>query len=189
MCEINCAIDTFLPLQTIWKHPSGQLTKKIKNCIYKRQIAFTRHGKDSLSFKYWRNKREKNRPNITIITIESQSCWREIKAKMLERNKTTFWSGYKTRAPYVPEHLLVTQHEVYSALSSINTSKAVGPDNIPNKLLKDFAFELAGNTGDLQPIPKRRKHPIASEVFHRQPYPQSDPPPHPLEEGGQRLKT
>jgi hypothetical protein len=44
---------------------------------------------------------------------------------------------------YVPEDLLVTQHEVYHALSSINISKAVGPDNIPNKLLKDFAFELA----------------------------------------------
>ena len=45
--------------------------------------------------------------------------------------------------PYFPEDLLVTQHEVYHALSSINMSKAVGPDNIPNKLLKDFAFELA----------------------------------------------
>ncbi len=46
-------------------------------------------------------------------------------------------------APYVPEDLLATQREVYRALSSINTSKAVGPDNISNKLLKDFAFELA----------------------------------------------
>ena len=45
--------------------------------------------------------------------------------------------------PYVPDHLLVTQHEVYHALSSINIGKAVGPDNIPNKLLRDFAFELA----------------------------------------------
>jgi hypothetical protein len=45
--------------------------------------------------------------------------------------------------PYVPEDLLVTQHEVYHALSSINISKPVEPDNIPNKLLKDFAFELA----------------------------------------------
>jgi hypothetical protein len=44
---------------------------------------------------------------------------------------------------YVPEDSLVTQREVYHALSSINISKAVGPDNIPNKLLKDFAFELA----------------------------------------------
>ena len=66
-------------------------------------------------------------------------------------------------APYVPELLLVTQHEVYRALSSINTSKAVGPDNIPTKLLKDFAFEVA---------------PVIQDIYnHRQPYPQRDPPP------------
>ncbi len=36
MCEINCAIDTFLPLQTIKKHPTDRpWTKKIKNCIYR----------------------------------------------------------------------------------------------------------------------------------------------------------
>ena len=58
MCEINCAIDTFRPLQTIKKRPTDRpwITKKIKNCICKRQSAFTRHGKDSLSFKFWRNK-------------------------------------------------------------------------------------------------------------------------------------
>ena len=28
-------------------------------------------------------------------------------------------------------------------MSSLQTSKAVGPDNIPNRLLKDFAFESA----------------------------------------------
>jgi hypothetical protein len=32
--------------------------------------------------------------------------------------------------PHVLEDLLVTQHEVYHALSSINISKAVGPDYI-----------------------------------------------------------
>ncbi len=32
------------------------MTKKIKNCIYKQQSAFNRHGKDSLRFKFWRNK-------------------------------------------------------------------------------------------------------------------------------------
>jgi hypothetical protein len=32
--------------------------------------------------------------------------------------------------PYVPEDLLVTQHEVYHSLSSIKTSKVVGLDNI-----------------------------------------------------------
>ena len=51
--------------------------------------------------------------------------------------------------PYVPEHLLVSQYEVYHELSSINIGKAVGPDNIPNKLLRDFAFELAPVAQDI----------------------------------------
>ena len=51
--------------------------------------------------------------------------------------------------PYVPEHLLVSQYEVYHALSSINIGKAVGLDNIPNKLLRDFAFELAPVVQDI----------------------------------------
>ena len=43
----------------------------------------------------------------------------------------------------IPVELLVTEEEVYQSLPSINTIKAVEPDDIPNKLLKDFSFELA----------------------------------------------
>ena len=39
--------------------------------------------------------------------------------------------------------LLVTEEEVYQSLLSIDTTKAIGPDDIPNKLFKDFSFELA----------------------------------------------
>jgi hypothetical protein len=49
--------------------------------------------------------------------------------------------------PYVPEDLLVTQHEVYHVLFLRNTSKAAKPDNIPNKLLKYFAFKVAPVNG------------------------------------------
>ena len=44
---------------------------------------------------------------------------------------------------HVPTELLVTEEEVYQSLLSIDINKAVGPDNIPNKLLKDFSYELA----------------------------------------------
>ena len=43
----------------------------------------------------------------------------------------------------VPQELFVSNQEVFRSLSSLNVAKAVGPDNIPNKLLKDFAHELA----------------------------------------------
>ena len=45
---------------------------------------------------------------------------------------------------HVPTGLLVTEEEVYQSPSSIDINKAVGPDNIPNKLLKDFSYELNG---------------------------------------------
>ena len=49
------------------------------------------------------------------------------------------------RAPplSVPDELLISEYEAYKSLSSLQISKVVGPDNIPNRLLKDFALELA----------------------------------------------
>ena len=44
---------------------------------------------------------------------------------------------------FVPQELFVSRDEVYRSLSMLNTAKAVRPDNIPNKLLRDFALELA----------------------------------------------
>ncbi len=41
------------------------------------------------------------------------------------------------------EEFLVTEREVFKALASLQTSKAIGPDNIPNRNLKEFALELA----------------------------------------------
>ena len=43
----------------------------------------------------------------------------------------------------VPYEYLVSEREVLSSLSSLKISKAVGPDNIRNKILKEFAPELA----------------------------------------------
>ena len=43
----------------------------------------------------------------------------------------------------VPDELLISEYEAYKSLSSFQISEAVGPDNIPNWLLKDFALELA----------------------------------------------
>lgn len=43
----------------------------------------------------------------------------------------------------VPPDLLVSLSEVRTPLSSLNTSTVVGPDMIPNRLVKEFAPELA----------------------------------------------
>ena len=39
----------------------------------------------------------------------------------------------------VYEDIFVSKAEVARSLSSLNTSKASGPDNLPNRLLKEFA--------------------------------------------------
>ena len=166
MSELNRAIDTFLPLQTIKKHPTDRpwMTKKIKNCIYKRQTAFFQYGKESLTFKYWRNKTQYeikmakyqyyNNRVSNMTNTNSNKWWREIKRlsgqdikqewhhqflddhtniKSLANNINYIFvdltNHFETLVPfdpppYVPEHLLVSQHEVYHALSSINISKA-----------------------------------------------------------------
>jgi hypothetical protein len=43
----------------------------------------------------------------------------------------------------IPEEFLVTESEVFKALSSLQINKAIGPDNITNRILKEFAPELA----------------------------------------------
>ena len=50
-----------------------------------------------------------------------------------------------SRSPfaYVPYEFLISDDQAYFSLSSIQIAKAVGPDDIPNQLLKDFALELA----------------------------------------------
>ena len=45
--------------------------------------------------------------------------------------------------PNCPPDLLVTMREAQASLSSLKTGKAIGPDMIPNRVLKEFAPELA----------------------------------------------
>ena len=42
-----------------------------------------------------------------------------------------------------PEHLLVDTGMVYKALRGIKSNKSGGPDPIPGKVWKEFAFELS----------------------------------------------
>ena len=42
----------------------------------------------------------------------------------------------------VPEELYVTVDGFFRSLSSVNGSKAIGSDCLPNRLLKEFAYEL-----------------------------------------------
>ena len=54
----------------------------------------------------------------------------------------------------IPPDLLVSLEEVSSDLRKLPTHKAVGPVGISNKLLKQFAPELAPLIQDISPVPK-----------------------------------
>ena len=49
----------------------------------------------------------------------------------------------------VPPEFLVSESEVLKALQAVKTRKAVGPDLIPNRVLKEFAPELAAVVRDI----------------------------------------
>ena len=45
--------------------------------------------------------------------------------------------------PSITPHMTVSPHEVYNKLNRINTSKSGGPDCIPPRIVKEFAYELS----------------------------------------------
>lgn len=54
----------------------------------------------------------------------------------------------------VPPDLLVTMREAQASRPSLQTGKAIGPDKIPNRVLKEFAPELA---------------PVITDIYNRSP--------------------
>ena len=49
---------------------------------------------------------------------------------------------FATHNDVIPEQYTIYPEEVFNKLSHINTRKAPGPDNLPNWILKEFAFAL-----------------------------------------------
>ena len=56
--QLSSAIDIFFPWKTVKVHVYDKpwITVKLKSMIKKRQAAFIKHGKDSLIYKFWRNR-------------------------------------------------------------------------------------------------------------------------------------
>ena len=49
----------------------------------------------------------------------------------------------------VPEHLYVSDYKVYKTFCALKTKKSPGPDEIPNVVWKEFAFELSPVLADI----------------------------------------
>ena len=48
-----------------------------------------------------------------------------------------------------PPDMLVDPYQAYYALKEVKCHKSVGPDEIPNRILRDFAFELSPVVSDI----------------------------------------
>ena len=76
---------------------------------------------------------------------------------------------------HVPNEFFVSEAEVYRSLSSLQVAKSVGPDELPNRVLKEFATELSPAIQDIynQPI-KEAYIPLKSSIIS--PIPKVTPP-------------
>ena len=75
-----------------------------------------------------------------------------------------------------PPDMLVDPYKAYRALKEVKCHKSVGPDEIPNRILRDFAFELSPVVSDIYnstlrqgKIPELLKLSIVSPIPKRMP--------------------
>ena len=91
MSELDGAISIFLPQKISKKHPTDRpwITSKIKMWIGKRQFAFSRHAKDSGTYRHWRNKVQGaiktakhqyyHEKVAEVEHVNPRKCWRDMK--------------------------------------------------------------------------------------------------------------
>ena len=135
-------------LYKFWRNKIQREIKTMKNSFYNNRVDDLEYTNPGM---WWKQIKSLSGQNIKQewyhqILGESENI------ESLAQKINDFFIGLTQnfepiRSPFPPaqvaDELLVTEREVYSSLYSIKTTKAVGPDNIPNKLLKDFANELA----------------------------------------------
>jgi len=192
------ALDTFLPLQKLKMHSSDKpwITPKIKRWISMRQKCLARFGKNSSTFRSWRNKVsyaikgcKKSYFDSKVASLKCTNIsrwWSEIKhlsgaacsegqwfyqlidgqdicdiQSLCSKINEYFTSLTSSFTPLsdcdisnivvddIPDELYTTSYEVFKQLNSTKIRKASGPDQIPNLVLRSFAFELAPVLADI----------------------------------------
>ena len=136
------------PNYKFWRNKVQGEVKKAKNHYYHDKVA---QVESTNSSKWWRHIK-----SLTGQDIQQEWYYQFLEdtmnTKLLANKINDFFASLAdhltplTRdspSSLVPQEIFVSNEEVFRSLSSLNVAKAVGPDNIPNKLFKDFAHELA----------------------------------------------
>ena len=131
-----------------WRNKVQSAIRSAKCLYYQKKVA---EAENVNSAKWWRDIKK-------LSGQDAKQDWHHqfldnnMNIKSLANQINTYFVGLTAHftplrqgAPplYVPDEFLISEYEAYRSMSSLQVSKAVGPDNIPNRVLKDFALELA----------------------------------------------
>ena len=125
--NISVAMGIFFPMKIIKLHPSDEpwMTASLKNLIMLRQRPF-----HSGNINLWHHYIDKVRAvNADIPPLDMHEL-----------------PAFLPAAEQVP---VIYSYQVCKKLKKLNPYKAMGPDNIPPRLLKEFAYERAEPIADL----------------------------------------
>jgi len=94
MSDLNGAINVFLPEKIVKRHPTDHpwMTTNIKIAIPKRQSAFLRHGKESVIYKFWRNKLQRDIRSVKRLFYQNKV------ADVERTNPKCWWMSIKKMA-------------------------------------------------------------------------------------------
>lgn len=89
--ELSLAVDTFFPRRIIKMHSQDRpwITKQLKRWIMKRQSSFMKHGKDSIIYKFWRNKVQ------TGIKLAKKQYYEYKVCDLAKNNLRQWWNQIK----------------------------------------------------------------------------------------------
>ncbi len=112
------AIDKYLPMKTVRKCSSDKpwMTDKIKAWIRKRQLCMTKNGKNSPSFKFWRNK-------VAYSIRECKESYYKTKVKNLKAtNASKWWKEIKNLSGMADKNKQWYKHLIDGeSVDSVNT--------------------------------------------------------------------
>ena len=169
------------PNYKFWRNKVQGEVKKAKNHYYHDKVA---QVESTNSSKWWRQIK-----SLTGQDIQQEWYYQFLEdtmnTKLLANKINDFFASLAdhltplTRdspSSLVLQEIFVSNEEVFRSLSSLNVAKAVGPDNIPNKLFKDFAHELAPVIRNIYNQSLRERYiPSLLKSSNRHPNPEGKP--------------
>ncbi len=127
-----------------------RLSHKLRKRFYEQRIQGLRNCNAS---NWWRQTKritgQQNKPNLVGLANTVSGGNIQLLADTINKSLEHVSADLKplddtrdTACTDIPEQFIIYPEEIFKKLELINTRKAPGPDNLPNWILKEFAFAL-----------------------------------------------